>query len=286
MLSPGGAEDGSAPGLRPPQNTPAVHTLVPLTDVLRTGSSCGESGSEAGDTARPTEAGSTVVSGASVAADICAKLAALRVGDSVGAGLAIQLAPRQLVKHWRPAPRECCSIQGPPQAAKECCRLVLQGAKNELELSGGESSSWLPSPVARGVSLTAGLQVPELDTDGSDTAEKLEALRTQSVMEDAEAPEVVDLQEIEAIEEVDEEALGSEDPVAPEGFVPRPAAGPSHMDRKLRRLQVPPSPCTCPSLEYSFCWEASSRDGQQSHKETVGGSEQHSFLVWPLTSAL
>ena len=90
-----------------------------------------------------------------------------------------------------------------------------------------------------GESLMAGLQVPELDTDGSDTAEKLEALRTQSVMEEAEAPEVVDLKEIEAIEEVDEEALDCEDPVAPEGFVPRPAAGPSYMDRKLQRLKVP-----------------------------------------------
>ena len=238
MLSPGGAEDGSAPGLRPPQNTPAVHNLVPLTDVLRTGSSCGESGSEAGDTARPTGAGSTVVLGSSVAADICAKLAALRVGDSNPAGLAIQQAHRQLVKHWHHALRECCRIQGPQQAAQERCRLFLHGAKNKPELSVGESSGWLPSPAACGEWLTTGLQVPELDTDGSDTAEKLEALRTQSVMEDAEAPEVVDLKEIEAIEEVDEEALDCEEPVAPEGFVPRPAAGPSYMDRKLRRLQV------------------------------------------------
>ena len=94
VLSPGETGDGGAPGLRPPQNTPAVHDLVPFTEhVLRTCSSCGESGSEAGDVARPTEAGSTVVSGCSVAADICAKLAALRVGDSDGAGLASQPAP-------------------------------------------------------------------------------------------------------------------------------------------------------------------------------------------------
>ncbi len=86
------------------------------------------------------------------------------------------------------------------------------------------------------------MQPFNLDTGGSDTKDKLAALRTKTLLERGSSPETED----EFVEVAEgstaaaslRQSLDSPQERTPDGYVPRTAAGPSFMDRKLQHLQV------------------------------------------------